>query len=172
MPGSTPRGYPFPLGPEIAEGNQNIEDLARAIDADATALETHLNGIGTTIAASRGKDDTAAGTASVGMQVILPSSPAGSLWRVDWWLHMTVGGANWIQFQPIPDANLVLHPGPLTELAWRVFDTSWHTYPATYVFQVQADGAGYCNLQCSFVNPASPSWTISAQSRYIATRIK
>lgn len=37
MPGATPnRSYPFPLGGEPPAGHSNIQDLAMAIDADAT----------------------------------------------------------------------------------------------------------------------------------------
>ena len=38
MPGTTPRGYPFPLPTEPADGAPQIEALARAIDTDNTAI--------------------------------------------------------------------------------------------------------------------------------------
>lgn len=38
MPGSTDRGYPYPLGPEQALGSADIQGLAEAVDADVTSV--------------------------------------------------------------------------------------------------------------------------------------
>lgn len=38
MPGSTPRGYPYPLTTEPADGSPQIEALARAIDTDVAGV--------------------------------------------------------------------------------------------------------------------------------------
>lgn len=38
MPGSTSRGYPYPLGPEQALGSTDIQGLAEAVDADVSSL--------------------------------------------------------------------------------------------------------------------------------------
>jgi hypothetical protein len=42
MPGATPRGYPFPLSTEPADGSPQIEALARAVDLDTGAIEASL----------------------------------------------------------------------------------------------------------------------------------
>lgn len=38
MPGSTSRGYPYPLGPEQALGSTDIQSLGEAVDADVTGV--------------------------------------------------------------------------------------------------------------------------------------
>lgn len=40
MPGTTPRGYPYPLTTEPADGAPQIEALARAIDTDMAAVKS------------------------------------------------------------------------------------------------------------------------------------
>lgn len=44
MPGSTSRGYPYPLGPEQALGSADIQGLAEAVDADAAGIEASVAG--------------------------------------------------------------------------------------------------------------------------------
>lgn len=44
MPGSTPRGYPYPSGADQALGSRDIQSLAEAIDADVEGTVSRSGG--------------------------------------------------------------------------------------------------------------------------------